>query len=171
MFLLPCKCMHQCVLPSLILFFRWQVLNNSMKKEISTKQRKGQIVLPIHSKPVGVNQKVKRVIARFLSESMQSMDRVWGICLAWLDCSVASFVGRLRTLPTFLGVLFLLFQWDRFFEEFNFQAAQSRNVCLMVEKFLLHLLLCEKGRFLWLQGVCAILWSLWFKRNNRVLSF
>lgn len=38
----------------------------------------------------------------------------------------------------------------------------------MIEEFLLHLPFCERGRFLWMAEVCAIMWNHWGKRNNRV---
>ena len=36
------------------------------------------------------------------------------------------------------------------------------------EEFLLHPPFRENGCFLWLAGVCAIMWDIWGKRNERV---
>lgn len=38
----------------------------------------------------------------------------------------------------------------------------------MMREFLLQSSFHEKDQFLWLVGVCTILWVLWGERNNRV---
>ena len=59
--------------------------------------------------------------------------------------------------------------WSSFFQEFGISFAGTRSVRAMIEEFLLHSPFRDKGSFLWLAGVCAVMWDIWGKRNDRVL--
>lgn len=43
-----------------------------------------------------------------------------------------------------------------------------RNISNIIKDFFLNLPFGERGRFLWLAGVCAITWLLWGEQNSRV---
>lgn len=58
--------------------------------------------------------------------------------------------------------------WAYLFQEFDFMLAHRGDVGSSIAEFLLYPPFRKKGRFLWLVGVCALLWVLWSERNNRV---
>lgn len=53
-----------------------------------------------------------------------------------------------------------------FFETFGVLLLWHRKICDMIGEFFLYLPIREKGWFLWLAQVCAIMWDLWGEQNN-----
>lgn len=58
--------------------------------------------------------------------------------------------------------------WDFFFQTFGFSLARRRVTSDMNRVFLLYLPFCEKECFLWMVGVCVVLWVLWGEGNNQL---
>lgn len=58
--------------------------------------------------------------------------------------------------------------WDSLFQTFCTMVTQHKDVGALLENSLFKLPHGEKGHFLWLARVCAILWVVWNEWKNRV---
>lgn len=57
-------------------------------------------------------------------------------------------------------------RWELLKQE-DLSFTNQRSVLVMMEESLLRLPFRGKGHFLWLAGVCAVIWDMWGQRNNQ----